>query len=267
MNQMNKEHGQKEMRPLTKEFTFSEKSKTFLENLRIYLFSTGKKADEIEEIVNELEIHLHEAEKNGKPIEKIIGTTPKEYMEMISNEMVIDYRTWFKYICLIIFASFSIKIFPDLLEGTLSYSVLEVVGHIVIVVIFIASIFTCFKYISTTDPSIKKLGIILISISILPIALFVGLIYLNRTIATPIIHFSLTGSLIIGVVAALILIGTSFWAKTWVIMIVVALLTLPNYFLDLTSLKYETQRIIGWLITCVGMIIYIWVSSKLTKSK
>ncbi len=197
------------------EFKLSNKSKSFLENLRLYLFSSGKNPEEIEEIAEELEVHLLEAEKSGKPIDKIIGKSPKEYMEMVSKEMIIDYRTWIKYICLIVFGSFSFTIFPDLLEGNLSYSVLEIVGHIVIGAIFIISIFKGFKYISTTNHSLKIQGLILVIIMLLPIVLFVGLIYLNRAINTPIIHFGNTGSMIIGVIAVLFIISMSFWGKSW----------------------------------------------------
>ncbi|MCY8088759.1 hypothetical protein MOB87_14080 [Bacillus sonorensis] len=252
---------------MNNELKLSDKSKLFLENLRLYLFSSGKNLDEIEEIVEELEVHLTEAEKSGKSIEKIIGKSPKEYMEMVSNEMVIDYRTWIKYICLIFFGSFSFTIFTDLLKGNLSYSVLEIVGHIMIGVIFIASIFTGFKYISTTNQSIKKQGLILMTIVILPIVLFVGLIYLNRAIDTPIIHFGNTASMIIGVITALFIIGMSFWAKTWTLIIIVALLTLPDYLLNLTPLKHEIQLITSTWITFGGIAIYLWISYKLEKNK
>ncbi|MDY0395822.1 hypothetical protein RWE15_17270 [Virgibacillus halophilus] len=147
---------QKEMKWLNNGWQLSHESKTFLENLRVYLFSNGKNPKEIEEITEELEIHLLEAEKDGKSIEKIIGKSPKEYMEMLSNEMVIDYRTWMKYICLIIFGSFSFTIFPDLLNGNLSYSILEIFGHILIGIIFIAAVLTGFKLTATTPQSVKK---------------------------------------------------------------------------------------------------------------
>src|SRR5699024_12532665 len=101
---------------------------------------------------------LNEEEKNGKCIENMIGRSTKEYMKMISNELLIDYRTWFKYFCLIILGSFSITIFPDLLEGNLSYSTLEIIGHIIVGAIFIASVFTGFKYISTSNQSLKRQG-------------------------------------------------------------------------------------------------------------
>lgn len=123
---------EKEMKRLKNEVKLSEQSKTFIENLRVYLFSSGKNSDEIEEITEELENHFSEVEKRGKPIEKIIGKSPKEYMEMISNEMVIDYRTWFKYILLIIIGVFSITIIREVLEGALSYSILKIIGHIAI---------------------------------------------------------------------------------------------------------------------------------------
>lgn len=255
------------MRSLKNELKISKKSEEFLENLRLYLFSSGKNSNEIEDIVNELEIHLSEAEKNGKPTEKIIGKSPKEYMEMVSNEMVMDYRTWFKYICIIIFISFSFTILPDLLEGNLSYSILEIFGHIVIGAIFIVSVFTVFKYISTTNQSIKIQGLILAGIAIIPIALFVGLIYLNRTIETPVIHFGNMSSMIIGVITVLFIIGVSIWAKSWTLIIIIALLTLPDYLLSLSALQYETQLILSTIITFGGIAIYLWISSKLENRK
>lgn len=243
----------------------SRKSKDFLEDLRLYLFSSGRKSDEIEEIVDELANHLSEAEDNGKSVEKVVGKSPKEYMESISNEMVVDYRTWIKYICLIILGSFSLSILPDLLEGNLSYSVLEIVGHILIGAIFIFLVFTGFKYISTTSKSLKWQGLILLAIAILPIALFVGLIYLDRIVGTPTVHFGNVGSLIIGVITVFFLIGMSIWAKTWILIMILALLTLPDYFLTLTPLKYETQLIISSLLTFGGIAIYLWISYKLAK--
>ncbi|CAM4443355.1 HAAS domain-containing protein [Paenibacillus tarimensis] len=249
------------------ELILSKKSKDFLGNLRVYLFSSGKKQDEIEEIVDELEIHLSEAERDGKSIEKIIGKSPKEYMEMVSNEMVIDYRTWFKYICIIIFGTFSFTIFPDLLEGNLSYSVLEIIGHIVIGTIFIASAFAGLKYSSTANQSFKKQGFILAGIAILPIVLFVGLIYLNRAIDTPTIHFGNMSSLIIGIITTLFIIGVSIWTKSWILVIIIALLTLPDYLLNLTTVQHETQLIISTIVTFGGIAIYLWISSKLKKNK
>lgn len=257
----------KEMKRLKNEVKLSEQSTTFIENLRIYLFSNGKNSEEIVEIIEELEDHLSEAEKRGKPIEKIIGKSPKEYMEMISNEMVIDYRTWFKYVLLIIIGTFSIIIMSDLSEGALSYSVLEIVGDIVITAIFIFSVLKGFKYISTMKQSLWKQMAILIPIVMLPVFLFLGLIFLNKAVDTPMIHFSNTASMIIGIMTLLFIIGMSLWAKTWILIIVVAFITLPNYLLTQTSLQYETQLILEPIIMCGGIGIYLWISTIFEKKK
>ena len=84
----------------------SDKSRKFVDDLRLYLFSSGKNDQEIREIAEELEDHLHEAERNGKSIEQIVGASPKEYMVSISSEMNIDYRALAKYIPLIFIGSY-----------------------------------------------------------------------------------------------------------------------------------------------------------------
>lgn len=249
------------------EVIFSEESKTFIENLRVYLFSSGKKTEEIDEIIMELESHLSEAEKNGKSIEKIIGKSPKEYMEMISDEMVVDYQTWFKYILLIIIGGFAITIIRDVFEGALAYSVLEIIGHILISALFIFSVLKGFKHISTIKQSLWKQVAILFPIVMLPGALFLGLIYLNRVVETPLIQFGTTASMIIGIITMFFLIGMSIWAKTWILIVFVAFLTLPSYMISLTALTYETQLLLESVIMFGGIGIYLWVSSKLEKRK
>ena len=140
-------------------------------------------------------------------------------------------------------------------------------GHIATSLIFIGTVLTGFKYLSTTDQSSKKQMLIFMGIGTLPIAMFIGFIYLNKAISTPTIHFGDTGSLIIGVIAALFIIGLSIWTKSWAVIIIIALLTLPDYLLKLTTLQYETQLIISTIITFGGIAIYIWLSSKLEKSE
>src|SRR5690625_6216502 len=166
---------EKELNKMTEKRELSTQSEDFLDNLRLYLFSSGKKPNDIQEIVEELEVHLYEAEQKGKPIEKIIGKSPKEYMEMVSDEMSLDYPSWIKYILLIVIGSFSFKILPDVLNGNLAYTVLEISGHIIIAAIFIASILIGFKHTSKTNPSVKKQIFILVPVMIIPMFLFLGL--------------------------------------------------------------------------------------------
>lgn len=242
---------------MTNNVELSKEGTEFLENLRVYLFSNGKKWDEIEAIVDELETHLMEAEEKGKPIEKIIGKSPKEYMESLSGEMAIDYRNWMKYIVLILVAGFSIEVLPDVLEGSVSYSLIDLIGNIVIGIIFLALILIAFKYVSTHAMSPKMQLALFSPIVLLNIGLFGGLIYFDRAVASPVIYFGVLGSSIIGIIALLFLIGLSIWAKTWILIVVVTFMTLPDYLLGFTSITYENQLIISTLILFGGMGIYI----------
>ena len=49
----------------------SDKSRKFIDDLRLYLFSSGKNDQEIKEITEELEDHLHEAESMVNPLNKL----------------------------------------------------------------------------------------------------------------------------------------------------------------------------------------------------
>lgn len=237
----------------------SKESEQFLEDLRVYLFSSGKNSEEIDEIVDELEIHLTEAEKNGKSIEKIIGKSPKEYMEMVSNEIKIDFHLGMKYILLIIFGAFAIMILPDVLEGNVAYSVIKIVGNVLIMLIFLAMIFTVFRYISTHAVSPKMQAVPIGGIVLLNMGMFFGLIYLDRAVDSPVLRFGTIGSYVIGIVAVLFIIGMSIWAKTSILIVIVALLTLPDYVLAQTSLSYETQLTTSSFIMVAGVAIYLGI--------
>ena len=124
----------------------SDKSKKFVDDLRLYLFSSGKNDEEIREIAEELEDHLYEAEHNGKSIDQIVGASPKEYMESISSEMKTDYKAWAKYISLIFLGAMSFSVIEDLLQGTLSYSLLIILGTLIKLLPFSCRCIYCISF-------------------------------------------------------------------------------------------------------------------------
>jgi hypothetical protein len=184
----------------------------------------------------------------------------EEELSRLNKELekeVMNYKTWIKIICLIIAGLFFYFIYKDILEGNLSYSVLEIAGYFAIGAVFIALIYIAYKKLSPGNPSIKKAGWVLMAVGMLPIALFVGLVYLNRAIVTPVIHLGNIGILVIGLMAASCVIGMSLWAKTPILILAAALFVLPDYLL---SLKYETLLIIGPLVALTGIAICLWIS-------
>ncbi|GGB38181.1 hypothetical protein F3157_13990 [Virgibacillus dakarensis] len=251
---------------MNKKPQLSSKSRKFLEDLRVYLFSSGKDSDEIAEIVEELEVHLMEAEKNGKSTEKIVGHSPKEYMEQLSDEMPVDYKSWIMYAVIIIFGAFSFTLAKDLLEGTLSYSLLELIGHVIIAGLLIVGLYTAFKYIAGNQLSRWKEIAVLSVLGFVPIALFVGLIHLDRSVETPIIHFDTTGTILTAVVTAIFLIAVSWWAKTWVLPIFLLLLLLPDYLFSQTSMDKELALVLSTVVSFGGIGIYLFIVGKMNKT-
>lgn len=199
---------------MNSELELSRKSKKFLEDLRVYLITSRKSLSDVNEILYDLENHLHEAEWNGKPIERIVGRSPREYMEMVSGELATDNKNWFNYICLIIFGSLSFMVFFDIIITglNLSYTVLEIVGRIVISTMFILLAFVYIKYTAVPGHSVTKRIILLLGMALLFSAISFGMIYLNRIIDSPIIHFGTIGTMIIAVVMIIFLIGLVVWA-------------------------------------------------------
>ena len=238
----------------------SDKSRKFIDDLRLYLFSSGKNDQEIREIAEELEDHLHEAERNGKSIEQIVGASPKEYMVSISSEMKIDYKAWAKYIPLIFFGAMSFSVIEDLLQGTLSYSLLTILGTLLNCCLFLAGVFIAFRFTAKYQMSkIREFLIILIPIFI---SMFFtgGVLFADSIYSTPVIHFGILGSTIIGLLFLCFVVLFSIWAKTAVLPVFLIALILPTELLSLTSFNEVAQLTLGLILTYFligGYLLYI----------
>ncbi|MGX1191867.1 HAAS domain-containing protein [Metabacillus sp. SLBN-84] len=226
----------------------SMKSNRFLDDLRIYLFSSGKKEEEIKAIVEELRDHLVEAESDGKSIEAIVGRSPKEYMEQLNAEMSFDLAAWTKLIPLIAAGGLSYLGAGDLMEGPLQYSLWFIIGSLLSTLLFLGSVFWTFRFTASRQVSrMKEMLIFLLPITLS--MLFIGGTMLGDAfIETPVIHLGNTGSAIVGVLLGVFLTGFSIWAKTLVLPVVLAALYIPAYLLSFTELPEMDQQIYGMII-------------------
>jgi hypothetical protein len=100
----------------------SKDSEQFLVELRLYLISKGKNDSEINEITEELEDHLLEAEAAGKDIKHIIGESPKQYMKNIGNSMKTDFRQMIVLIPMMVLLIASYFSIGPAIEGKFSLS-------------------------------------------------------------------------------------------------------------------------------------------------
>ncbi|QFT87294.1 hypothetical protein FIU87_01330 [Bacillus sp. THAF10] len=243
----------------------SKESRTFIENLRVYLFSSGKKTDEIDEITSELEVHLYEAEKEQKDVTHIIGSSPKEYMEQLSSEMSFDVLGWAKFVPIIILGAFSGIVLKDIIFTGFQYSLLELIGYPIVCIISLFVFMGTFKFIASHSLSRSKEFLFLSIAGILPMFLFGGLMFLSNIVTTPIILLGYYGNIVVASLAITFLIGISIWSKTLVSIMLSIFYIVPEYLLGMTTLSMETQVIASSILMYAGIGGYLFLVSKKEK--
>jgi hypothetical protein len=247
----------------------SKGSLEFLENLRLYLFSSGKNENEIEEVIAELEDHLYEAEKNGKNVEDIIGKTPKEYMEQLANEMSMDSKGLLKYIPIIVVGAFSYILMGDAIRGQLEYSLIDMIGYPFIILFTLLFTSVLFKYVASNKISKIKEWLIFGIVGSAPVGLFIVLIFLNRYYDTTTIQFGDIGIFTAIVFSILVFVGISIWSKTWISIILPIILFLPEFIINKTSIQESTQLVLTSIIVpvCFGIYLLTVARSETNKEK
>lgn len=247
--------------------TLTKESRDFIDNLRIYLFSSGKKTKEIDEITQELELHLYEAEKRNQGVEHIIGSSPKEYMEQLSKEMSFDVKGWSKYVPIIILGAFAGIVLKDIFFDSFEYSVLQLVGYPLVCILLLLVYMFSFKFIASRKLSKTKEFSLLYLVSFLSIALFAGLLFADNYVKTPILTLGSTGNMIVAAIAVAVLVGISIWSKTLISIVLPVFYILPEYLVGLTSMSEATKITTSSLLMFGGIGLYLLVSSKNMKKE
>lgn len=236
--------------------TLTAESQDFLDNLRLYLFSSGKKDEEVKEIVEELEDHLIEAEKRGKSVSHIIGHSPKAYMEQLSNEMSFDFK-WLSYLPIIVLGVFAYILLGDIIREGVQFTLLQVIGYPAVCIILVLFYLKMFKFLASTKLSKTKTIITTIILGSLPILFFLGLLFANDAYKTPVvIKLGATGNIIAALLAIAIFIGIALWSKTWFTIVIPTILFLPEFLISLTSFEKETKAILTISVLFVTLIVY-----------
>lgn len=244
----------------------SKKSRDFLDDLSVYLISSGKSETEVKDIVFELEDHLLEAEQAGKDVDDVIGQSPKSYMQYIGREMAFDKKGFMKIIAMIISNVFAYIIIGNFIQGEMTFSTIQMVGFPLVALLFLLAASQAFRAMSIRTKESKFRNILTYALlATLPMLSFLGLMVLDIFIETPTVTFGSNGQLVLFVVAVIILLITSVWTKTWINLIIPILLYVPQYAFSRTSLSFEQQSIFSMLILFIGMAIFFLVWAKKNK--
>lgn len=246
----------------------SPESRAFLDDLRLYLYSYGKKEEEIEEIVSELEDHLREAEKRGKSIHDVTGGSPQAYMEQLRQEMSTDRKEVVSALLSSFPLAMSYVMLPDLVRGRASYNWLDVVGYPLLFIGTLAGFILLMRL--EASRSLSKLlrwGMYVV-VGVLPTLLFLAIILAGRFLElSPIFVPTPVQSWVIAAILILFLLGNSIYNRTWLTIIVPVIFVAPEYIADLFTTSPQSHALLSLGIMYAMFFLLMGVTFWRSRSK
>ncbi|CAM5611184.1 hypothetical protein C2I17_24395 [Niallia circulans] len=247
----------------------SKEAETFVENLYLYLLTTGKKEKEIKEIVEELTDHLQEAEANGKNISEITGDSPKAYMESLAKEMQTDLIEWGKLLPHVFISLIAYTLIGKVILGENQISLLVGLGSLLISVVMLGMYVVIFRFISSRNVSNKKAFAIIFPLQLLIIGMFIVLMFYGNNYGPVYMIDTVTKQLLFFLIPFVYLCWFAWWSKSWVVFFPV-ILYLPNLLVKPLPMSEEMKTITSSVIFFVFLFGYfiwiIWQGKKAQKS-
>lgn len=205
----------------------SKESEQFLIELRMHLISKGKNDNEINEITEELEDHLLQAETEGKDVSSIVGESPKEYMKSIGESMKTDYRQLVGLVPLFIMLLAAYFSLGPAIEGNFSLTggmiLIVSIGSIVGILIYGAFLFKVMpKYFQSKWSYILMFGTMIL-VTGLGVAV---LLWYHAQDFQPVFTATPLQNNLILAACIVIFIGAAIYTKTWFTIIIPLFLSL-----------------------------------------
>ncbi|WP_369900087.1 NADH dehydrogenase subunit [Bacillus manliponensis] len=246
----------------------SVESEKFLLELRMYLTKYGKKDEDINEVVEELEGHLMEAEKRGKSVESIIGQSPKQYMKSIGEELPMDKRgllvlipssilLLLAYVCYIPALTENFKISKNIL----------LFGSPFIILVLVMYALTVFKGVPKVYPSPKHTFLLLGVASIISIIGWLGFYYwLDSQVDTNYFVATTQQNYMIVALCIFIFIAYSFYTKSWITILVAFAMSIGPIAEKVIPKEINEDPFYIWLTvilcTVIGVVLAVYFFRK-----
>lgn len=206
----------------------SAKAQQFLLELRMYLIQHGKNDGDINSIVEELEIHLAESEKNGKSVESIIGNEPKQYMKSIGKSLPTDKWELFVLIPSTILVILAYLCYVPAMDGNFKVSQnILVWGSLLVSLTLAVYAFALFKGFPKLHNSPVTFGLLMLGINIVIIGVWVGVYFWANQRADSTYFIATTEqNYLIAAFCILIFILYALYTKSWITIIVAAVMSI-----------------------------------------
>ncbi|WP_440602677.1 DUF1129 domain-containing protein [Bacillus sp. GB_SG_008] len=196
----------------------SKEGKKFLIDMKVYLLTKGIKEDDINNFLEDAELHLIEGEKGGKTVTDIFGDSPKEYAEELAEEMEVDKRENIKSLVTSIVSIGGYWILNSILFSNpnhhLTISNVDLIGYPIILLLSIIITVVALKM-SSFKSKLIEFSIIYVMVMI-PILLLVLIKFVDKWMGIPIIQLSGSQSFILAGIIFLVLIIIDFYLLRWI---------------------------------------------------
>ncbi|MBS4179046.1 HAAS domain-containing protein [Lederbergia citrea] len=248
----------------------STKSVDFIDNLRLYLITSGKNEGEVKEVTEELRDHLIESEKRGKNIDEIIDGTPEAYMDSFRKEMKTDYTGFMKLMPMYFLGVIAYFIMGPAIRGEFELNIIQVIGFPIVSVIALIIYVVLLRQAGKKQYSTKRFFLTGVVSSSSVTALFLVLLLGSNFFAKPFYQASDTVNWLVVAVCAIIFIAGAIWSKAWFPIWIPALLYTSDILMRFLNLKIETYLIISgttFLLIFIIMILSVIIKGKSKKSK
>ncbi|WP_313430536.1 HAAS domain-containing protein [Siminovitchia terrae] len=243
----------------------SAKSETFIENLRLYLVTSGKKEKEIIDLTGELKVHLIEAEKDGKNIDEIIDCTPEQYMNSLKREMDTDFKSLAKYLPIFFAGVTAYFIMGPAIRGELTLNIVQVIGFPLTAIAGLLIYVFFLQQAGKKQFSTKRLFLIGMIASACVTILFLLLLLGSGLFVQPFYTGSATVNWIIVGICSAIFILLAVWSKTWLTIWLPGILFIPDVLFRFSNFSDTTILIIGivtFVCTFVIIILSLFLKTK-----
>ncbi|MES9733557.1 DUF1129 domain-containing protein, partial [Bacillus sp. AP50] len=110
----------------------SREARKFLLDMRLFLTAKSVKESDVENFLEDAELHLIEGESEGKSVEDIFGSSPKEYANELVKVMERDRQETWKQIGFTVMNIVSFWIIASILivnHGMLQISLIQCIGY------------------------------------------------------------------------------------------------------------------------------------------
>ncbi|MGA9287803.1 MAG: hypothetical protein WBV93_05580, partial [Anaerobacillus sp.] len=118
----------------------TKEGEKFIQETRVYLLTRGVNEEEIDHFLMEAEDHITEGEKEGKTVKQIFGQSPKAYANELIDSMDISTKENINLIARLMAGIFGIFIVSQLIDGNTSFSLIEIIGYPVSLVLWVVAL-------------------------------------------------------------------------------------------------------------------------------